>query len=117
MGDLLAAADAAGQAATSHRRAGRAGSAMTSAASANRLAGRCGGAASPAIATATFGLPFTNREREIAMLVARGLSNRHIAEAVSLSVRTVESHIYRASSKAGVTGRSGLAAVMRNATA
>ena len=116
MGDLLAAADAAGQAATSHRRAGRVGSAMTAAACANRLATRCGGATSPAIAGASFATPFTNREREIAVLVAQGLSNRQIAEAVSLSVRTIESHIYRASSKAGVTRRSDLAAMMRSAT-
>lgn len=116
MGDLLTAADAAGQSATSHRRAGRVGSAMTAAACAHRLATRCGGATSPAIAAASFAPPFTNRQREIAVLVAQGLSNRQIAEAVSLSVRTVESHIYRASSKAGVTGRSGLAATMRTTT-
>jgi DNA-binding CsgD family transcriptional regulator len=115
MGDLLAAADAAGQAATSYRRAGRSGSAMTAAARAQRLATVCGGAVSPAIMAASFTPPFTNREREIALLVAQGLSNREIAEAVSLSVRTVESHIYRASTKAGVTGRPGLAAMMRNA--
>jgi len=30
-------------------------------------------------------------------------------------VRTVESHIYRASSKAGVSGRSALAEMMRSA--
>jgi DNA-binding NarL/FixJ family response regulator len=114
MGDLLGAADAAGQAATSHRRAGRVGSAMTAASRARRLAGVCGGATSPAIAAASFAPPFTNREREIAVLVAQGLSNREIAEAVSLSVRTVEGHIYRASTKAGVAGRSGLAEVIRS---
>jgi DNA-binding NarL/FixJ family response regulator len=113
MGDLLAAADVAGQAATSHRRAGRAGSALTAAARAHRLAAVCGGATGPAIAAASFAPPFSNREREIAVLVAQGLSNREIAEAVSLSVRTVESHIYRASSKAGVSGRSALAEMMR----
>jgi DNA-binding CsgD family transcriptional regulator len=115
MGDLLAAADAAGQAATSHRRAGRAGSALSAATRAQRLATVCGGATSPAIRAASFAPPFSNREREIAVLVAQGLSNREIAEAVSLSVRTVESHIYRASSKAGVSGRSGLAEMMRGA--
>ena len=115
MGDLLTAADAAGQAATSYRRQGRAGSAMTSAASAKRLATLCGGATSPAITAAPVAPPFTNREREIAALVAQGLSNRQIAESVSLSVRTVESHIYRAGNKAGVAGRSGLAAMMRGA--
>ncbi|WP_324291088.1 helix-turn-helix transcriptional regulator [Mycobacterium sp. Aquia_213] len=115
MGDLLTGADAAGQAATSHRRAGRAGSAMTAAARAHRLAARCHGATSPAIEAASFAPPFTNREREIAVLVAQGLSNREIAEAVSLSVRTVESHIYRACSKAGVAGRGGLADVIGGA--
>ncbi|OBF45923.1 hypothetical protein A5787_00850 [Mycobacterium sp. 852002-50816_SCH5313054-b] len=116
MGDLLTAADAAGQAATSHRRAGRAGSALTAAARAHRLATVCGGATSPAIRAASFAPPFSNREREIAVLVAQGLSNREIAEAVSLSVRTVESHVYRASSKAGVSGRSALGEMMRGAS-
>ncbi|WP_096283946.1 helix-turn-helix transcriptional regulator [Mycobacterium ahvazicum] len=116
MGDLLAGADAAGQAATAYRRAGRAGSAMTAAARAHRLAARCHGATSPAIQSASYAPPFTNREREIAVLVAQGLSNREIAEAVSLSVRTVESHIYRACSKAGVTGRAGLAGVIGGAS-
>jgi DNA-binding NarL/FixJ family response regulator len=92
---------------------GRAGSALTAAARAHRLAAVCGGATGPAIAAASFAPPFSNREREIAVLVAQGLSNREIAEAVSLSVRTVESHIYRASSKAGVSGRSALAEMMR----
>ena len=114
MGDLLAAADAAGQAATAHRLAGRSGSAMTAASHAGRLALACGGASSPAISAAGLVLPFTQREREIAVPVAQGLTNREIAQAVSLSVRTIEGHIYRASCKAGVTRRSGLADVMRS---
>lgn len=108
MGDRLAAADAAAQAATSHRRAGRAAGATTAAGRARRLAALCGHATSPAIVNATFAAPFTNREREIVVLVAQGLTNRQIADIQSLSVRTVESHIYRASNKAGVTGRAGL---------
>lgn len=115
MGDVLAAADSAGQAATSHRRANRAGSALTAAARAHRLATSCGGATSPAIVAAPFAPPFSNREREIAVLVAQGLSNREIAQAVSLSVRTVESHVYNASCKAGVSGRTALAELMRSA--
>jgi hypothetical protein len=47
--------------------------------------------------------------------VAQGLSNREIAEAVSLSVRTVESHICRASTKAWGHGHSVLAEMMRSA--
>ncbi len=117
MGDLLAAADASAQAASSHRRAGRAGSAMTAAARAGELAARCGGAMSPAIAAARIVLPFSRREHEIVVLLAQGLTNKEIADAVSLSVRTVEGHIYRASCKAGVIGRAELAEVVRTLTA
>lgn len=113
MGDVLAAADAAGHAAVSYRRAGRAGRALTAAARAHRLGAAQGAAASPAVAAAALTLPFTHREREIAVLVAQGLSNREIAEVASLSVRTVESHVYNASSKAGVTDRAALAQVVR----
>lgn len=114
IGDGLAAADAAGQAATAHRRAGRTGSAMTAAARARRLAAECGGAISPAIAAAGFAPPFSRREHEIAALVAEGLSNRGIAETLGLSLRTVESHVYRACAKAGVLGRVELAALVRS---
>lgn len=116
MGDLLAAADAAGQAAVSHRSAGRSSSAMLAADRTARLASHCGDATSPAIAAAAFAPPFTQREREIALLVAQGLSNREIADAVSLSVRTIEGHIYRASTKAGVANRADLARMIATLT-
>lgn len=86
---------------------------MTAAAHAERLAAACVGATSPAIVAARLTAPFTQREREIALLVAQGLSNREIASAVSLSVRTVEGHVYRASCKAGVARRAELAAMIR----
>lgn len=114
MGDLLAAADAAGHASVTHRRAGRRGSAMTSASRADQLAQACGDATSPAIIAARIAIPFTQREREVAVLVGQGLSNREIAQAVSLSVRTVEGHIYRASCKAGVGQRAELADMIRS---
>jgi len=47
----------------------------------------------------------SEREQEIAQLVALGLSNRAIAERLYLSVRTVESHIYQARGKLGVASR------------
>ena len=43
-------------------------------------------------------------------LAARGWSSRAIADELVLSVRTVESHLYRAFAKLGVTSRSELAA-------
>jgi DNA-binding CsgD family transcriptional regulator len=62
-------------------------------------------------------LPFTRREHEIAMMVAEGLNTREIADALKLSMRTVEGHIYRASCRAGVVKRSELAGVVRKLTA
>jgi DNA-binding CsgD family transcriptional regulator len=112
MGDLLAGADAAAQAAASCREAGLRGSALSAGARARQLAQQCGGASSPALAAAKVTLALTGREREIALLVAQGLSNRDIAEAMSLSVRTVEGHIYRATVKAGVATRAELVAVI-----
>lgn len=114
MGDRLAAADAAGQAAASHRATGRAGDAMTASGRADRLAREGGNATSPAIAAARFTPPFTQREREIVLLVAQGMSNRDIAEKVSLSVRTIEGHIYRTSCKAGVANRTELARLVNS---
>jgi DNA-binding CsgD family transcriptional regulator len=113
IGDTLAAADAAAQAAVCHRSAGRRGSALTSGARAQMLAVQCGGAVSPALAASKMALPFTPREHEIAALVAKGLSNRDIAEAMSLSVRTVEGHVFLASTKAGVSSRAELSALVR----
>ncbi|GAA1935121.1 hypothetical protein GCM10009775_28790 [Microbacterium aoyamense] len=47
----------------------------------------------------------TPREREIAELVASGLPNAVIAEALVISVRTVESHVNRLLRKAGLSRR------------
>ena len=55
-------------------------------------------------------MPLTDREAEIVMLIGEGLSNRAVAERLTLSVRTVESHIYRAMLKTGTTSRDELAA-------
>jgi DNA-binding CsgD family transcriptional regulator len=116
MGDLLAAADAAAQAATEHHRADHIGSAMSAASRAAALAAKCGGASSPAIAAAHVVEPFSRREHEVAVMVAKGLTTREIADALQLSMRTIENHIYRASSKAGVVKRSELADLVRNLT-
>lgn len=47
----------------------------------------------------------TDREIEIGHFVADGLSNPQIAEALVLSTRTVESHVYNLSKKLGATTR------------
>jgi DNA-binding NarL/FixJ family response regulator len=45
---------------------------------------------------------FTNRELEVAQLLAEGNSNKQIAHALGISVKTVESHRATAMRKAGV---------------
>jgi len=42
------------------------------------------------------GSPLTRRESEVARLAASGLTNREIAKSLSLSVRTVECHLWSA---------------------
>ena len=52
----------------------------------------------------------TARAREVASLVACGLTNREIAERLVLSARTVEGHVERARGKLGLRSRAELAA-------
>ncbi|MEU1209056.1 LuxR C-terminal-related transcriptional regulator [Nocardia sp. NPDC005825] len=116
IGAMLSAADAAAQAASAHERAGDRRRLLESAATANRLAAACGGASTPALRQSAQPLPLTAREREIANLVAAGLSNRQIADRLTVSVRTVEGHLYRACIKLDVTDREALADLMRGGT-
>jgi DNA-binding CsgD family transcriptional regulator len=112
MGDLVAAADAAAHAAMTYRRQGKRGSALACSTRADALAASCGGACTPALRRASEALPLTDREAEIVMLISEGLSYRAVAERLTLSVRTVESHIYRAMLKTGTTTRDELAALV-----
>ena len=111
MGDLVAAVDAAAHAAVAYRRQHKRGSALGCSTRADALAAQCG-ASTPVLRQATESLPLTDREAEIVMLIGAGLSNRAVAEKLTLSIRTVESHIYRAMMKTGTTSRDELAALM-----
>ncbi|MBH0778123.1 LuxR C-terminal-related transcriptional regulator [Nocardia bovistercoris] len=115
IGALLSAADAAAQAASAHARSGDRRRLFDSSSAANRLAAACGGAVTPALRQAAQPLPLTAREREIANLVAAGLTNRQIADRLTVSVRTVEGHLYRACAKMDVTDRESLGALIRGA--
>ena len=86
MGDLVAAVDAAAHAAIAYRRQDMRGSALGCSTRADALAEQCG-ASTPALRQATEPLPLTDREAEIVMLIGAGLSNRAIAERLTLSVR------------------------------
>ena len=112
LGDQLAAADAAAHAAQAFIRQGRRGSASAATAQAQRLGEACEGARTPALTAVAHPLPLTEREREIVTLAARGLSNREIADRLTVSVRTVEGHLYRAGSKLGAGDRSKLKAIL-----
>jgi DNA-binding NarL/FixJ family response regulator len=74
-----------------------------------KLASDCGGLRTIGLADMTNPLPLTIREREIANLLAQGLTNKQIAERLVVSVRTVEGHIYRACTKINVADREALA--------
>lgn len=111
IGDLVAAVDALAQAALACRRQDLRGTALGCCGRAGALAELCGGASTPALRQAAEPLPLTDRETEIVMLIGEGLSNRAVAERLTLSVRTVESHIYRAMMKTGTSNRDELAAL------
>jgi DNA-binding NarL/FixJ family response regulator len=58
----------------------------------------------------------TRRESEVAVLIADGLSNRAIAERLSLSERTVEHHVAATFGKLGLRSRAQLAAFILRET-
>ncbi len=113
IGALLSAADASAQAAVAFEAADDRRRSMEAAAAATRLAAECGGIRTPALELASHPLPLTVREREIANLVAAGLSNKDIADRLVVSVRTVEGHLYRACIKLDISDREDLAAMIR----
>lgn len=56
-----------------------------------------------------YGRQLSPRERDVVRLVCTGLTNREVAEALFLSIRTVEAHVARALRKLGVPSRRALA--------
>ncbi len=105
---VMFAAEAAAQAAVIAREAGRPADATDAAARAADLAERCENAATPALVASVSPLRVSDREREVIHQAARGLTNRQIADALHVSVRTVESHIYRACTRLGLNDRAAL---------
>jgi non-specific serine/threonine protein kinase len=69
----------------------------------------CALAEPAAAAAAPSPLQLSRREHEVASLVARGLTNRHIAERLVIAERTVEGHLERIRSKLGMHSRTEIA--------
>ncbi|WP_371667902.1 LuxR C-terminal-related transcriptional regulator [Streptomyces sp. NBC_00289] len=103
-GFLLFAAEAHAQAVRAHRDPRAARTSRTRAAA---LARRCQGARTPALSGLVLG-ELTTRQRQIVTLAAAGLSNRQIAEQLTLSIRTVGNHLYSAYARLGTGDRAAL---------
>lgn len=107
-GMIAAAADAAAQAVIAHQVRGDRTGEIAARSRAARLSQRCGNPATPALEKVLNPTPLTGREREVAAMVSQGMTNKAIAERLSVSVRTVEGHVYKACMKIGVPDRAAL---------
>ncbi|MET8975686.1 LuxR family transcriptional regulator [Streptomyces sp. NPDC004539] len=103
-GFLLYAAQARSRAAQTHRDPRAARAARTRAVA---LARRCQGTGTPALSGLALD-ELTARQRQIVTLAAAGLSNREIAERLTLSIRTVGNHLYSAYTRLGASDRGAL---------
>lgn len=73
------------------------------------LTARCPGAQTPGLLQIDSPTPLTQREREIAVLAAQGLTSKAIGERLFVASRTVDNHLARIYGKVGVTSRTELA--------
>jgi DNA-binding NarL/FixJ family response regulator len=112
LGAIALAADAGAQAAREHARAGRRLKELEFSAHAHWRASQCH-LHTPATATIEDPLPITDREREVATLVAAGLSSRQVGDRLNVSARTVEGHLYRIFTRLGIADRDELARLLR----
>ncbi|MGW3151688.1 LuxR C-terminal-related transcriptional regulator [Streptomyces sp. NPDC001177] len=113
IGAHLLAAEAAADAAGILRGSGAARAATAAEARANRLTRNCQGAVTPLLALTSAPTPLTQRESEIALLAASGLSSKEIAGRLTLSVRTVDNHLRQVFTKLGITTRRELPDALR----
>jgi DNA-binding CsgD family transcriptional regulator len=105
LGFLLHAAELTAAAATLAADRGRSVVATRLRTRTQELVARCAGGATTELLRAPGGDGLTAREREVAGFAARGLTDGEIAARLSVSRRTVETHLYRVYAKLGVSGR------------
>ncbi|WP_240656523.1 helix-turn-helix transcriptional regulator [Streptomyces sp. V2] len=103
-GFLLYAAEARTRAGHAHRDPRAARAARTRAVALTR---RCQPPGTPALTGLALD-DLTARQRQIVTLAAAGLSNRQIAERLTLSIRTVGNHLYSAYTRLGASDRGAL---------
>jgi ATP/maltotriose-dependent transcriptional regulator MalT len=109
LGAMLLAAEAMTAAADVLIRTGQRRASTAAQQRAGVLCAFCEGAATPGLSNAGAAAVLSEREREIGMLAAKGLSSKDIAERLYLSVRTVNNHLEHIYTKLGITSRAGLA--------
>jgi len=113
VGSDLVAAEAYRSAANAYRRTGRGASAAVADRRVEALLEWCGQPRSPGLESlGVMGEELTDREREVAVLAARGRTSPEIAEALFVSVRTVDTHLHRAYRKLMIEGRHQLATAL-----
>lgn len=106
LGTLRYAANAAADAADAFAREGRQDSARRAATRSREIHERGQGGQPPAIVELDpDAIKLSAREREITEMAAQGLTNAEIAARLVLSTRTVESHLFRAMRKLGISDR------------
>ncbi len=109
IGSELHAAEAETQAARWAKRRGRTRDAERLGALASARLASLGDVRTPLLEGSRRAGPLSRREEEVARLAASGRSNREVAEALVISERTVENHLYRVFIKLGVSSREELA--------
>ena len=106
------ASEVAAELADLHRARGEARLATAALQRSAELADLAGGLHSPVLSRGAGIEPLTARERDVALLAARGRSSRDIGERLGLSTRTVDTHLARVYRKLGIGGRSDLATAL-----
>lgn len=102
---LLVAAESMGKAVKYYSQRGEEHKSRTLQQRLNGIVGQLEGLQSPQFSTVRSTSKLTQRETDISRLAAQGYSNKEIAEAQGVSVRTVEGHLYRIFAKLGITSR------------